>query len=251
MKKPPLYRGDVIENSTMPQRYRSCGIISKSINGGNPAYINKNGLLESIQAHINPLTESEKTFLSKSVFISFTTEESIAQNYCSYDKSQNKFFSDDLRKCEEYYETRYIFSLNISDCIPLNATEGIYYLEYNCNPEMRKSDGLNEGIIEFQYASGWGKCEICEGGRKHKMYLIDSVKFLESHKEYTSNPCAFINAQKDKEWLVLPSDFYKRLNGYSSSMIPVSKIWSVKHYYILKNEKPRDPNQFAIPGSVI
>ena len=249
MKQKTLYRGDRISNTTMPQRYRSCGIISKLLNGGNPAYIQRNGLIKSIQAHINPLTKAEKIFLSKSEFISFTENEDVAKKYCSYDEVQNKYLYDKLIQCEEYFETRYIFSLNISDCVPLDIKEGIYLLEYNCSQEKRKSDGLNESAIEFMVNIKWNKCEVCERNEKHKMYLIDSLRFLEFHKEFSLNKGAIKNAKKDNEWLVLPRDFYKQLKGYSS-MIPVSTIWQAEHY-ILEGENKRDPYQFGMPGIMI
>ena len=233
----------------MPERYRSCGIISKLINGGDPAYVNRNGLIKSIQAHINPLTKEEKKFLSKSEFISFTEEKKIAKKHCLYDKIQKKYLSDDLIECEEYYETRYIFSLDISERIPLSREEGIFLLEYTCNTQKRKSDGLNEGVIEFQVESKWSQCKVCERNEKHRMYIINCVRFLENHKNFCLNEGAFINAKDDKEWLILPRDFYKDLRGYSS-MIPVSNIWKAKHYF-LKNEGKRNPYQFGIQGTII
>lgn len=249
MRLNKLFRGDTVLNKTMPERYRSCGIMSKLINGGNPAYIQRNGLIKSIQAHINPFTEGEKVFLSKSEFISFTEDENIAKIYCSYDKKRNDYFLNELTECEEYYETRYIFSLDISDCVPLNIEEGIYLLEYQCNPERRKSDGLNENVIEFQLKVDWYECEVCRRKERHKMFIIDSDRFLEYHKEYILNVGAFENAKMDKEWLILPRDYHKDFRGFSS-MIPVSKIWNAKHY-ILKSEQKRDPYQFCIQGLIV
>ena len=244
-----LYRGDTILNQTMPERYRSCGIISKMINGGNPAYVQRNGLVKSIQAHINPLTEAERIFLSKSKFISFSEEKFIAKKHCLYDKVQNKYLSDELIECEDYHETRYVFSLDISEWLPLSPEEGIFLLEYNCNPARRKSDGLNEDVIEFQVESEWYQCEVCKRNEKHKMYIVDCVKFLECHKKYCLNEGAFLNAKEDKEWLVLPRDFHKDLRG-CSSMIPVSNIWKAELYF-LKSKGMRNSYQFTIQGTII
>jgi len=244
-----LFRGDTILNQTIPERYRSCGIVSKLINGGNPAFVQRSGLVKSIQEHINPLTEAERIFLSKSEFISFSEEKIVAKQHCLYDKVQNKYLSNELIECEDYYETRYVFSLDISECIPLSPEEGIFLLEYNCNQVSRKSDGLNENVIEFQVESGWYQCEVCKRNEKHKMYIVDCVKFLEYHKEYCLNKGAFLNAKEDKEWLVLPRDYHTDLRGYSS-MIPVSDIWKAELYF-LKSEGKRNPDQFTIQGTIL
>ena len=142
-----------------------------------------------------------------------------------------------------------MFSLNISECTSLSNEEGIYLLEYACCQDKRKSDGLNECVIEFMVNIKWNKCEVCERNEKHKMYLIDCVRFLEFHEEYSLNKGAIENAKNDKEWLVLPRDYIKELGGYSS-MIPISHIWNIEHY-ILKGENRRNPYKFEMQGIMI
>jgi hypothetical protein len=174
MKSNKLYRGDKIQNMTMPERYRSSGIISKLINGGNPAYIQRQGLINAISAHTNPRTKAEKYFLDKSEFISFTEDKNIALNYCSYNAELDNCFPNELLPCDEYFETRYIFCLDIYNIRKISFEKSIYLLTYKCNPELRKSDSLNEGIIEAQREFGWYNCEVCKRNELHKMYLINN-----------------------------------------------------------------------------
>ena len=247
MEKRFLYRGDQHTNSnTMPGKYRSLGLVRKIINGGSSAYIQREGLLNTITAHIDPRTIWEKDFHQKSEFISFSSDIDKAKYYCS--KYEDKYFPENLIQCEEYYETRYIFTLDISNKIPIGNNTGIYLLRYKCNPELRKSDGLNEGVIEFHHQIKWTECPICPNNKYHEMVIIDSVKFLENNQNYSVNTNSLKNAKRDKEWLILPRDFSNELGDYSS-FIPRSAIWTVEHYR-LDFEKRRDPSLYAIQGMI-
>lgn len=70
MAKIFLYRGDQINDKTMPGKYRSLGIVRRFINGGESAYIKREGLLKSIISQINPETDLEKNFMkNRSLFL--------------------------------------------------------------------------------------------------------------------------------------------------------------------------------------
>lgn len=156
---------------------------------------------------------------------------------------------DKLIACEDYYETRYIFTLDVSNMVSIDEDAGIFYLLYECNPKLRKSDGYGEKIIEFQMEVGWYKCPVCERKEKHVMYIFDTVKFLRKNKSLAKNHKSVTNAERDKEWLILPRDYSPELNGYSS-FIPRADIWNVEHYY-LEYEGKRDPTLYTTQGIII
>lgn len=243
MKEVPdiLFRGDFFGNSTQPERYRTSGLLTKQINAGNPAYIQKNGLLKSIEEHISPIDKG--VFYNKSCYLSFTSERNISEYYCSYGKI------DELKRCEDHCETHYIFIMHINKCQldKCDDKNGIYSYSYDCNMNLKSPDSPNP----FDLSALRKECEFCltSETKKHSFVLIDAVKYLEGHKQFCNDENSFNNAKRDYEWLIFPTDYIYTLNGYASR-IPRSDIWEIEHYYLLSKGK-RDKNKlFEMSGMI-
>ena len=95
-----LYRGDTGGLGTFCEIYRTEGLLTKEINGGDPAYVDRNGLLESVRAHVKPANISEQTFKERSKFFSFTSHRDRALFYASQGNPNR------LTPSENYLETR-------------------------------------------------------------------------------------------------------------------------------------------------
>jgi len=151
-----IYRGDKRGNSTLPQLYRTEGIHSKLINGGNSAYVSQVGLAQAIKVHVSPSSSVEKILRSKSSFLSF-----------SLDFERAKFYAADqhprlLNPCDPYKETRYIFSLDTNDFIE-TRDQGVFSLKYECDYELVRPNALTMPDVIL---SGYVRCRFCKGGRE-------------------------------------------------------------------------------------
>jgi hypothetical protein len=234
-----LYRGDNIDNKlTMPGKYRSEGLFTKLINQGDPAYIDKMGLLESVRSHIKPESDKEKVFSSTSSFLSFSSNRERALYFAACGKP------DELVECQEYYEKRYLFTINTSDCQFQILQPGVFNLEYSCNRKLISQNApADVGICDLRNSP----CEYCGNNlTNHHLLLIDVVTFLDSNPNLEKYEGAISNAQRDFEWLIMPMDYIPKLASYSARF-PRSSIWHANHY-ILRSEGPRDPNLCAVLG---
>ena len=236
-----LFRGDFFGNSTKPERYRNSGLLTKQMNSGDPAYIEKNGLLRSIEEHIAPIDKNN--FYNKSCYLSFSSERQISEYYCSYGKIE------ELKKCEDHTETHYIFVMHIDKCqlIKRDDLNGIYSFTYDCNVNLKSPDSPNPLDLSAQKK----ECEFCleSKTKKHSFILINAVQYLETNKHLCKDDNSLSNAKRDFEWLVFPTDYLYSSKGYASR-IPRSDFWNIEHYY-LKSEGKRDRNKlFEISGVI-
>ena len=235
-----LYRGDKRENGSLAEMYRSVGIYSKQINGGNPAYVDRHGLMESIRAHVKPLITVEKVFQQKSKFISFTSNYERAKYFASDGKT------DLLIPCKEYYERRYIFTLEISPNKLEDFKNGIYRYEYLCNRQLTRSNSIDPFDINVMKMV---PCDFCQNNKNfHSILLIDVCKYLNQNKDNVKFQNAIKSAERDSEWLVIPTDYSIELRGDRSN-IPVADFWRAEHF-ILKHENMKDPYEDAIKGVI-
>ena len=239
-----LYRGDSQSQESKAQHYRSAGLLTKVINGGNPAYIEQNGLLESVRAHVKAQSESESFFQKRSQFLSFSSQESRAMFYAS------SGHPNELVSSEDNSETRYIFTIDTTNIVSIKPRKGLHFLEYSCDNSLIRSDGNEmetpgiDPLASLYGAFGSNLCEGCDNRRlKHRLLLIDVVAFLNAVPSAERYKGALTNAQQDHEWLIMPSDYIPRLFG-DSARIPRSQIWSARHYR-LRSESPRDATMFA------
>ncbi|TRU46263.1 MAG: hypothetical protein EWV91_13025 [Microcystis aeruginosa Ma_QC_Ca_00000000_S207] len=232
-----LYRGDFIENLTEPGLYRIDGIRSKTFGRGDPYYIDKNSLIEAIRQHTEPNSPVDIDYYNKTDFISFTTERKRAMYWAS---AMGKI---SLVNCDiDYFETHYIFTIDIEEEKLIKINEGIYFFEYACNPLLKQP---NSPYI-LDYPAVVPTCPICQGLKSnHSLYLIDSVEFLNRHSDSEKYKGAFENAIRDKEWLLLPND---SINHGRSARIPRADFWSVTHFMV--EGKPRDPFRYSIRGII-
>jgi hypothetical protein len=232
-----LYRGDKRGNSTLPEKYRTEGLLTKFINGGNSAYIAKVGLAESIRVHVAPTDSVERILQSKSSFLSFSSDRDQALYYASEGNSSN------VIQCHDYAEKRYLFTIDTSECIPTDDP-GIYSLEYTCNQELIQPNALTpDDLIVAKSVH----CEFCkEGKQTHRLLLLDVVAFLSRHPHSAKSNSAIGNAQRDSEWLILPVDYLPRLYGFSAR-IPRSSIWHVEHF-LLNTESTHEVTLDGIQG---
>jgi hypothetical protein len=237
-----LYRGDKLKNGTFAELYRTEGLLSKEIHGGNPRYVSINGLLTSVRAHIKPANISEQIFHEKSKFISFTSDYKRAIYFASDGKPEK------LRSCKEHYEQRYIFTFDISKIISIDQKNGLYKLEFYCNRKLIKPSALNDIAMIFLRDVPCPQCQINK--EPHCIVLVDVVAFLNNNKQSKARENAIQLAKRDFEWLIMPSDYSAKLRGLSSR-IPLADIWSVDHF-ILEGEEYRDPfKDDAVPGTII
>jgi hypothetical protein len=237
-----LYRGDFVHNIlTSPGRFRCDGITAKSFGKGDPKYIEKNSLLKAIQQHIDPKTKEDKRYYNVTDFLSFSTNFERAQYWAT---NKNTLI---LNPCdEEYLETRYLFTLNINEqeLQPLSTTQGIYKYNYQCNPNLKKSNSPNpieNAIIRRD------SCEVCNlNGKLHSIILIDTVKYLTQFPNAQNCQGALSLAKIDEEWLILPNDPMR--NG-RSSRIHRAEFWNVELFNVVGEQ--RDPYEFQILGQIL
>jgi len=221
-----LFRGDSRSNIlTQPELYRFDGLRSKAFGKGDPAYIDKHGLLDSVRKHIKPENSSDQDFYNKTEFISFSTDIERAKFWLS---NKGKLT---LSKCDEdYEETRYLFVFDIPEDKLTKKENGIYSFHFMCNPSL-KSANTNDPIFNAakHLIYGTNGCPICNlKDELHEIILIDTNEFLESNQEKAIEG-AMEFAKKDKEWLLLPFDVMDK-NGFKYARIPRADFWYVQHY---------------------
>jgi hypothetical protein len=237
-----LYRGDKIDNQlTQPGIYRGNGLTTKAFyGGGDPAYIDKMGLLETIRIHINPKSPTDFLQYNKSGYLSFTTDVNRALFWASDKGNPIDKVTDD------YTETRYIFKAVVPTSDMTLIADGIFEYKFSCNTNLKTANAPDPGFVTWSYRQNI--CHICRGQDKtHSLILIDTVTFLEKHKNMTTYDGAFRNASEDMEWLLLPND---PLGTHTSARIHRADFWKV-HHLRLRSELPRDPFLFQELGQII
>lgn len=233
-----LYRGDEAGNSTLPNLYRTEGLHTKLINGGNPAYVSTVGLAESIRVHVSPNSSVERILTSKSSFLSFSSDRKIAAFYSSHGRP------DDLVPVDGYGETRYIFALDVGE-LKGTADEGVFLSEYDCDYSLVTP---NTPTLNGLIGAVGVRCGICaDGKKKHRLLIIDVVSYISSQPTYANYTDAMRNADRDSEWLVLPVDYVPRLHGFSAK-IHRSSVWSAEHFK-LQSESPANAIHARVMGS--
>jgi hypothetical protein len=237
-----LFRGDKANNGTSAEKYRSAGLMTKLLNGGNPAYVQRHGLLNSVRAHVKPSTIDEETFQSKSMFMSFSSNCDVSLFYAADGKP------GDLIPSEPFQELRYLFTFLIDKHSLAECEDGIFLLTYAHDIQLEDGDSpFDRYVMKQRRDSGYARCEICEARETHKVFLIDVVTYLDKNPKCAINEQARVNAARDFEWLLMPADYSAELRG-TSSRLPRSRIWSAEHFR-LKVEAPRDTDMFAMLGT--
>lgn len=237
-----LFRGDnYLNDKTNPGIYRGNGLTSKAFWGNDdPAYINKNGLLETIRQHITPHSKQDYAAYDVTGFLSFSEDKQKALEWASGKKSGLIEVSDD------YHETRYVFTVSFNEDEMTEIHNSIFEFKYACNRHLKKANSPDPHGIS-SYALQHNVCELCHNKEKeHSLILIDTVKFLEKHKHLSRFEGAHTNASADKEWLLLPND---PLGKFKSARIQRADFWFATHYR-LQSEPPRDSTYFSKNGYI-
>ena len=197
-----LYRGDKEGNVTMPEKHEH-GLYTKLLQRGDPAYITRNGIYQSVKNHVSPTSEEELKFYNSSHFLSFSKSDKIAKWYAS-DKD-----NDPDCEAKEYPEKRYIFTFDFSRVKIKPFRKNIYNISYSCYN---------------------GNCDICQDRKdSHHLLILDVVSLLKENPTYQTNEQALASAEHDEEWLVLPYDHKPELFG-CWAQIPCANFWTVKDF---------------------
>jgi hypothetical protein len=197
--------------------------VTKQIAGGNPAYINEVGLLAAVRAHVLPRTPQQEHFMNTSAFASFSEDRDVALRYARGREARR------LKPWSTWEEDAVVFEMDVHERTPEGP--GIYVLKYPCDDDLRRPDDAERAEI---YRDGLpGGCEFClDGKRPHTLLLVNVAERLLAEPRASRDPKALENAQRDREWLLLPMDHIERLKGDASN-IPVSRIW---RYEVFKFE---------------
>jgi len=203
--------------------FRTEGITTRQMEGGDPAYVRRAGLLPSILAHLRPRNEGEERFLRTSSFLSFSASEEVAKTYAAGRSGKR------LVPCMLFDEDAVIFRLNTGGRKELPES-GLFELEYDCNYSLSRPISRAPGEAETAKVVS---CEFCSEGRKlHRALLVDVVRFLRDHPSQGATPAAPESATRDMEWLAYPADYVPRLVGYQSR-VPLSTIWEAHTYQLI------------------
>ena len=245
-----LFRGDKISNlGTKPGWYRSEGLRSKAFGGGgDPTYIRREKLIESIRKHVkpNPSDESDKRYYSMSDYLSFSTSR---DRSIFWGTDKNKL---NLISCNEYDETRYLFTLDIDDNKLSQVESGIFTYLFNCNLSLKTANNIDpskvnandllngtdqntESLLATVFANKAQNesCTICGNGKyQHQIILINSYDYLLKNKNNSKYDGAIKFAKQDDEWLVFPVDTLEGGHGFPSARIPRADFWSAEHYRV-------------------
>jgi hypothetical protein len=235
-----LYRGDNIFNArTTPELFRFDGLMSGSFGKGDPAYVQKNGLLKSIRQHIRQFDSTDREYYQRSDFFSFSMDRQRAEYWLT---NRN---SIQIEKCiNEYDETRYLFIMDIKDSELLFIEKGIYSYNFRCNTKLKRPNGnsLQEQVL-VGYDTG---CPICDLGQNHQVIFINSIEYLMANPADYKVADALSAAIEDSEWMLLSNDYFGRLK---SSRIPRADFWRAELYK--GSGETRNMNEFSIKGKVV
>ena len=217
-----LKRADKKGNDTMPEKYHTDGLLTKQLGSNDdPNPHEKYGWLKTIISHIAPDDELQKFIYSTSAFLSFTTEQSIADKYLATRKKL-KFIETEKKLAEAYLITARIPKSELK-----KIGIGLYLYEYSCN-----YDKVRTNYKYFSFLSDVIGCNICKVNNdyKHRLLVIDAETYLQQIKdEFTK---AYSNAINDKEYLLLPLD--PMVNGPFKigfqSRIPLADFWDIDFF---------------------
>jgi hypothetical protein len=211
-----LWRGDTTAKLHVHD-FRTEGIVTKQLLGGDPDYVRREGLWQAVQDHIKPVCRTEQQFCRTSSFLSFTADYETAKRFAKGPERR------ELIPCADYDEQAVIFELSLKEIVPLDQPH-VYRFGYACNyalarPNSRRPEAFGESQLV--------RCEFCElGSRVHSLILIDTSNFLTEYPAMAARCDALDCAKHDAEWLVLPTDYVPRLQGYQSR-IPLADLWRV------------------------
>src|SRR5438046_2348284 len=101
-----IWRGDQVAKLHVGD-FRTEGIVTKQLMGGDPDYVDRAGVWTAAQAHVAPVCSTEKEFRAKSSFLSFSTSRKVALKYASGSGTKK------LQPCLDYQEDAVVFELEI------------------------------------------------------------------------------------------------------------------------------------------
>jgi len=245
-----IYRGD---DKWEAKEYRTEGIMTRLMQGGNPATVDAVGLWEVARAHVRPENRSEQRFLNTTPFLSFTEDRYRAERY-----AKRGDVVPLVPYTDAFGEDTIIFELEIEGM--RNAGhEGVYVLDYPCNytrvePRFPGQDGLDQAAaVSCEYCALDNKhiAEVRVDGQGrllHRLLLVRVAAFLRSNPTRQRYAGALERAKRDREWLVYPVDYIHRLRGFNSR-IPPAGIWNAFRYKVvpLEQEEARDHRRKAMP----
>ena len=136
-----LWRGDKTAKLHVHD-FRTEGIVTKQLLGGNPDYVRREGIWKAAQDHIAPFCPTERQFCETSSFLSFTANYEVARRFAKGPEQR------ELISCTDYEEQAVIFELNLVEVIPL-AQPHVYSFRYACNyalarPNSRRPEAIRE-----------------------------------------------------------------------------------------------------------
>ena len=234
-----LYRGDCVHNDTKPGIFWFDGLQARSFGKGDPAYIKREGLLKSIRQHIHHPTISDQEYYQSTDFISFSTKRDRAEYWM-----RGKGTLITMPCLRPWYESRYLFTMDIPENRRQEVEDGVYSFNFQCNPALREANSpspMDAVLLPFQ------KCDRCRQGGHHEILLVDAVVYLSLHKQDRKNAKALDNAKQDAEWLVIPND--PLIPAGRSSTIQRADFWRAEIFNVVGEE--RDPMAHEIQGQII
>jgi hypothetical protein len=229
-----LFRGDRHPEARM---YRTEGMLTRVMNGGNPATVSRVGLWEAARAHVQPSTASEEHFLAVTPFLSFSEIAERAGLY-ALGKEEKGIL---VPFAEPHGEDTIVFDLRTEGMVQ-DGHEGVFVLDYECDYGLAQPLGGEPDLLREAAAVS---CEYCalnnasfvrswgpNGRPLHRIQLIRVSTFLKGHSEWEQYDGARRQAEEDREWLVFPLDYIKRLKGFASR-VPLSRVWSARRFTIV------------------
>ena len=234
-----IYRGDAKGEAKM---YRTEGIMTRLMNGGNPATVDAVGLWEVSRAHVRPENGGEQRFLATTPFLSFSENRDRAEYYAKDGRAGRL-----VVRTEQFGEDTIVFELEVEG-MKQDGQEGVFVLDYPCDytlvePLSPGQDGIDQATAV--------SCEFCAPDNKHfevrvdgngrllhRLQLIRVATLLRNHPERQRYAGALDQAEREREWLVYPMDYVHRLRGFSAR-VPRAQIWTAHRYkFVPEAEKP-------------
>src|SRR5262245_8727169 len=134
-----LYRGD---RSGLAKAWRTDGIMSRQMLGGNPATIDRVGLWEASRAHVKSEADPERQFYESTPLLSFSESLERAAQFAMGRNGRGH-----LEPCEAPYgEDTTIFELDATG-LKNDGELGLFVLDYTCDYSLAVPQGPG---IEYQ-----------------------------------------------------------------------------------------------------
>jgi transcription elongation factor Elf1 len=218
-----LYRGDKKGNKTLPEKYRTDGLLTKQINSNeSPVAFRKYGWLRTLKSHIDPIGIQESFIYNTSQFLSLSSERYVAEKYLA--TTRNLKFNP--AAADNPKVSGYIFIATFEKEKIKKIGNGMYLYKYKCNYEKSRISATFQTLSSL-YVS----CAIC--GRsatvEHNLILIDAKTYLSNFKN--KYPEAYRLADQDLEWLIIPLDQMVNtpVEAYYSR-VAVADFWTTETY---------------------